>query len=471
MRAQEKALVLAERFAHDFYVPAMAISRVCGVCFVIVGGTLSISLLEDQLVPVCGTACQAQVIESAAVTTDRQSTELGVATVTALDAVPPVVSTVTGIPIAVSNLSGLDAMAITTTVAGVTTVTTLLAELVGSDKYRIIIDPASLSPGTHELKVRAQSAVADDESLFTLGTFAVIDTAAAPAVVDAQEPDEEPPEAGEFEEPIETPGTSDENSLGAEVVDPNNSVGTTALEESETTSQPDYTEARDQSTVLGTDALFTVTEVARVDEQIETDAEELEQATSLTLRGPALGTGVVTLTVTVDNSVSDVELYVRAVQGRNTQFLGTLAPNQSTFPFNTTVVPNGTYELYATGAGRDGVVHSNSLQVAVRNATAETERTTAADVLTESRPLLTIRDVLTESEADPGISSEISSSTRPTVRDQVAVTTRERLTTDRTELDELFTAYAAAAKPGDAATIAAAKRAIDEYRAEIVDEA
>jgi len=389
VRAQEKALVLTDTFQRSLFGPTTIISRVCGICFVVVGATASLSALYGDTPLSCGSACSAQL----PATTDLLTIQAVPGTVTLLGGLPAQIASTVNVPIEALQAEDIAATLEFTDRQQGSRIIPLTVSPLGNDKYSVEIRGGALSPARYTLKTEVRFAGQERYNTFTLGSFLVSETAV-----------------------------------------------NTEADSVDITSR-------------------TVTS-EQVQQQVALNEQAARAAVAFSLRAPATVSKVASIQVATDARFEKIDFFMRPLQGTNSQKVGSLRDASEQFVLSTVDIPNGTYELFARGF-RAGTETQRSESVSIEVFNRENIARDAANGSGQQRQLLTISRNLNE---DLYADFEQTAS----LDESVVTLAQARLTSDETQLQALFTAYAAAQQTGDEQLILKAEEEIFEYQQSIV---
>jgi hypothetical protein len=446
IRAREKVLVLAETFEYDFYPAAATAARFGGVSFLIIGAFTAFSYLHPASfnIPVCdNTTCKAELISSTA--TQNKTTDVAIREVNSaelLTNIPDVINIQTEIPVEITNVITVDAYIKFLTSEGQQNVVVPVSAI-GNGKYDILIDPSELPAANYDLKIKVKHDNQTSFIYYTLGTFFVAPKQTSQPVL--LQPETQP----SVETRSEITPVLDNQATTTKLADKDVLKVDTPIKEiaNEPVIEKKASVAENQSVV---EQKFSIA----VDSQ-----HSLSNNVSVSLKQPT--------------EIKKVTLYLRPIQGLNSQSVDTSTSELGVTKFNSRQYPNGTYELYAQGFSDDVAELSNSLRITIDN-TFSKEAVTAPTLDVE-RSLLQITSVLperntavTEDNEEEDLSE---SSNKETVQTPIKERALEKLTNSTDELDMLFQAYAVAQQTGNASLINEAEQAIQTYRSELVSDA
>ncbi len=200
VRAQEKALAIVSAISRDFRQAAERVSYVAGLCFLLLGGYLSLSfaqLLPNSLMPQA-----AMIIGTSVPTTTVIQQPLPKPTIALIEPFPPVATEVTRHSVQITNGSLENAFLYAEATGD--RIDAIIEEVVPGT-FRLVIDPSTLSPSRYIVKLRLEAADGS-KHVFELGNFAVLPppTQAIPTATTTDEIEEDNlEEADENEEIIE----------------------------------------------------------------------------------------------------------------------------------------------------------------------------------------------------------------------------------------------------------------------------
>lgn len=452
IRAREKVLVLANQLERDLYRSAVQISTVAGICFVAVGSAVSLQYVHQTGMFQCDSDCTAALLqvvdqqvlalEQATSTPVLSETPIQIEVIPLRD-LPPSIDQPFELPLEIAQVAEITAYLFSTGTNGQDEWIPVQVSRPGNDKYVVAIPGNELLEQTYELKLRIVPADSDQQQLFTVGSFVG--------------PKKFPVESSELTEPA----TNDEESEDVSFTADGEPVESDESEQkAEIVNEPNKDEpAQLVRAKVEEDAVDDFVAIES-DNTAQAQLDAKPAATAFIITAPDTIAGVSVVTVEGVATLTQVEFYVRPLAGITTQSVGKMQDGEGRFRFNTTSLPNGSYELFAVGSKDGQQVQSNSLEVTLENERPQAAPTVQPD---QEREVFIVAQALNR---DEGPTEPLA--TIDTVAKQVA---QDQLRSDSETLDELFTMYAAAQQTGDEALIAATKTAIDEYRDSVVTDA
>lgn len=384
IRVREKALVLADAFEKDFYVPGFTLAKFGGFGFMLIGSFAIYGQLYTQ--------DSALLCDTTECIAGQQASVVGVALLGSESvAKPSTFSVLTKIPAVLTRpLDIVFDVSHATSVSGVLRFTneqgkqeqTVQATKLGNNKYELFIDPTDLVEAQYELVLRVTSNGATSETHYVVGAF---------------------------------------------------TVQTSASESASTTA-----------------AVFNA--------QNRADAELIS-----TIR-PVVS-GVATITLENYAKYTQINFFLRQLQGLNSQPIGSMLVGAATYRFDSTKFPNGVYELFADAAQGDLTTLTQPQQFEINNPTQFSQDIEQLGL--PEREFAAVRSVLTLAPVgELAIETATSSIETPTLQ-QVILT---RLADDADELERYLITYAVAIQAADPAMITRATAEITKYQEQLAQD-
>lgn len=414
LRSKEKATLLHTSLDEYIRVAGLFVSYVSGICFILVGASLiaSNTIAENStwsLTAATGDATINQETTRSLDTTEKIDTDAPTP--------PPSLIRITDM---VREIS--ESFTIRWSVENVIDFKAILLRLdtneritlpytAAKDTYSVVIPGDTLEPGEYMLRAIARNPV----STYTLETpsFTV------PSVIE---------ENADTFNSIYTPETTE--------------------------SAEDATEAP----ALETNDIDTTQDTQNTTEDIRTRFRMLARESDTV-------SGRTSFVIAVPSVLSNVQLYARPTNSLQSRFIGKALPGSATWyaPVDTTNLPNGQYELFATANHHDGLLESSSIVITVTN-TSATAPTRDLSNDTNTAPS---RDNTTENRTAPVREFATTDFETTTTESDVREQTRELLNSNKPELETLLRRYAVAVQSGDPTVIALAERALEKKREEL----
>lgn len=444
-----------ETFDADFHLPAIKIAMVSGVCFLLVGATYSLHLL-DQAGNHCGADCAAQLASS---TRTNDATEVSSATplksvagstnsFTQLGTLPTILVERTTIRTTITAAASVEATVMYVDDTGEKIHVPVEVTAAGNDRYVFTLNPDSL-PAAGYVARAAVTYHNGEEAFYTLGKFTV------KAVETVQQQDQKRTVNDEITVASSTSSRSSANPS-------TEAVATTSQVSVSTQPAPETSSNAIPSVVAPL-----VVQVA-----------------------PKLA-GAGTITLENSNAYSEIVLHARNLSTLVAQPID-VPVFGSQVTFLTSQFPNGAYAVYATALTDSGsAVRSQPVRTTIANDSIETRNQTQQP--SEERAVFDVATALDEIDsqepvvrpAQPAHSNQqLSSSSTATAatkatkasttsqvkeREDARAIVTQKLRADQTEIQDLFTALAAAKQTGDESLITAARGSISSYRQSLVE--
>lgn len=436
IRAREKTLVLLERVSKDFHTSAQQIAYVSGLCFMLLGASMSLAFSGTIL-----TSNQSALLSGAdsivETTTSQITAAIALPELSLLDPLPVEAVSLSEHKIAVLNAKNVYVKARSLSNGSVIALPT---NGLSNELYKFSIDPTKLTPGQYALKAYAESALDGSRHDFNLGEFVV----PAPKLTTT------------------TPGTG--------------STTSSLTENVETLEEEVEEEIEEVEEVVSTTS--TTEEVVST---VATTSQPIPKAVT----GPSLKilspsgtlTGQVLIKVEAPKDLLFIELYVRSPQSNNARFVG-LAEKRTDywyFFFNTTNIPNGDYEMQARTRFSGKEYYSTGVKTRISNFSTEpllapviksSEETTEEINPTEALSTPTSPDTIGRSLPDLTLTD--------TSRDESAeemvmpIQVQDLLVQYEEEIRMLFNRYAVAQQSGDALLIELAQKELTAGKGRIL---
>lgn len=424
IRAREKALVILEQVTKDFNRPAQQVAYVSGLCFMLVGATMSLAFSGT----LSGAEQSALLASSTSQTTTTQFVKAVAPELSLLDPLPTVLTASSEHKLAVLSAKDVQVKAQSLDTGEVLP---LFVDNLSGELYTFVIEKDKFTGGRYTLTALVESAIDSSKHKFRLGEISV-------PVINTQT----------------TSGTSGSATTTTTIpVSTNTSTETEEVEESESETE----------------------EIESVESVATTTPVTTSSGPTLKLLTPGSALfGDSLIKIEAPKDIPFVEVYIRQPQSSNKRFVG-LAEKRSDywyFFFKTTNVPNGEYEITARTrySGKDyfspGVTAKISNFIETKVEIVEPEVTSDVDVPENTE---SVEAPVGRSLPDFSITSLVDGESESSDISSAPAELQNRLSEYSDEIRTLLNRYAVAKQSGDALAVELATKELENRKREIIN--